>query len=505
MQFIEFLEEYNKNNKTKLFLDEVSFFKIENELNIKLLSKEDVNIDDIKKYFNKVLENYEVNIEISLFTLKEIFDYFSEVFPSLRYEYNDPKFTIFLLHINQKQFYETKDIFIRFRDKVSKLDIEVEFLENNIDNKDVIEEIAKKREEEILLQIKKAKEKEDRKQEKEVVKKASENGEMFSYGFTKGIPANFTELEDLVNDTNKVKVKGKVYDLESRTVKSGCFIKFSLDNGYYAISCKIFVRSDKIEDFLANFKNGMDVILSGIYAFDEWEKSSILNVTSIEQTILPVRQDLSKEKRIEFNIHTKYTNSESVVDISSLFKTLKTWGHENVGVSDLFNVQAYPEIYKVAKSNGIKLNLGLQTNFIDSEMTILRNYYNLPLDNKDYVVFDLETTGLSNFTDKIIEFGAVKIRNGEIIEVFEEFVNPKEPLSEFTTELTGITNDMVVNADTIDIVLPKFLEFTKNTILVAHNAEFDVEFILAKTSEVGLEFKPVYADTMYISRALNPN
>ncbi|MFM1538343.1 PolC-type DNA polymerase III [Helcococcus bovis] len=505
MQFIEFLDEYNKNNKTRLFLDEVSFFKIENELNIKLLSKDDVDLDDIKTYFNNVLDNYGVNIEITIFTLKEIFDYFSQVFPSLKYEYNDPKFKIYLLHMNQKQFYEGKDIFIRFKEKVSKLDIEVEFLENSIDNKEAIEKIAKKKEQEILSQIKKAKEKEDKKQEKEAVKKASEKGYMFSYGFTKSAPANFTELEDLVNDTNKVKVKGKVYDLESRAVKSGCFVKFSLDNGYYAISCKIFVRSDKIDDFLENLKNGLDVIISGIYAYDEWEKSSILNVTSIEQTILPVRQDLSQEKRIEFNIHTKYTNSESVVEISSLFKTLKTWGHQNVGVSDLFNVQAYPEIYKVAKSSGIKLNLGLQTNFIDSEMTILRNYYNLPIDNKDYVVFDLETTGLSNFTDKIIEFGAVKIRNGEIIEVFEEFVNPKEPLSDFTTELTGITNDMVVNADTIDIVLPKFLEFTKDTILVAHNAEFDVEFILAKTSEMNLEFKPIYADTMYISRALNPD
>lgn len=231
---------------------------------------------------------------------------------------------------------------------------------------------------------------------------------------------------------------------------------------------------------------------------------SVLNVNTIEEIVLPEKIDTSIEKRIEFNIHTKYSNLESLVDVKELFKRLKSWGHDTVGISDLFNVHAYPEIYSLAKSSGIKLNLGLQTNFLEDKISILTNHYHLDVNNKDFVVFDIETTGLSNFTDKIIEIGAVKIRNKEIIEVYQEFVNPNESLSSFTTELTGITNEMVINKDTIDIVMPRFLNFCENSILVAHNAAFDVEFIIEKCNILNLEFKPIYIDTLFLGRALNP-
>lgn len=505
MDFNNIIEEFNEINKTKLQLDGVSFFKMENELEITFLNKEFLDKNLLEDFFINKLNCFDVNININLITLDDILEYFDTIFPNLEYTITDNFFTINLHNINEKNFYESKEIFIRFKKKMSMISMKVDFKEKVSIKDDEISDIINEKEQKIQNQIKLAQEQQKKIEVKKVEKDNKDNDEFFRYGFYKSAPVEFTEIEDLQDDVNKVKVKGTVYEIEYTKVKSGQFLKFIVDNGRFAVMCKIYIRDDKLDEFSNLFKNGMDVIVSGIYKYDEWEKESVLNVASIEQTVLPVKLDLRDKKRIEFNIHTKYSNLESVVEIKSLFDRLKKWGHTSVGLTDLFNVQAYPEIYKAAKSSGIKLNLGLQTNFIDSDVSILKNYYNLPVENRDFVIFDIETTGLSNFRDKIIEFGAVKIHNGEIVDVFEEFVNPQEPLSAFTTELTSITDDMVVNADTIDIVLPKFLKFSKDCILVAHNAEFDVEFIIEKANILGLEIKPIYMDTVYLSRVLNPD
>ncbi|MDO4604892.1 MAG: exonuclease domain-containing protein, partial [Helcococcus sp.] len=332
---------------------------------------------------------------------------------------------------------------------------------------------------------------------------SKENGS-FKFGFIKSAPKNFTDIEDLEEDTDKIALKGHVYELNYFMIKNGAFVSFDLDDGSNAVSCKVYVKNEKLDYFKDNFKEGMGAIVSGVYKFDDYAKTNLINVSSIEEIILPEKVDLEANKRIEFNIHTKYTQLESVVDINNLFKRLKSFGHNTIGVTDLFNVQAYPEIYKAAKKNSIKLNLGLQTNIYEDFPSILTNYNNEDITNKDFVVFDIETTGLSNFTDKIIEIGAVKIRNQVIIDKYQRFVNPKEPLSDFTTELTGITNEMVINEKEIHEVLPDFLEFCSDSVLVAQNAEFDLGFIIQKSNELGIDFKPVYVDTLYISRAINP-
>lgn len=501
MNFSNILIEFNEKYKTKLILDNVSFFKMENELEISFLSRDIIDEALVDIFFKDKLGVYGVNLKFEITYLDSIIEYFRNIYPNLECKTQDDFCFVYFNDIKEKEYYLNNKTFNSFMNKMKKLSFEMKLERNeNLDNIN-LEEIAKQKENELQEEIKKAQNINKASKEKN---KIEEKGN-FQFGFIKSVPNVFTEIEDLKEDTDKVALKGSIYEISYFEIKSGAFISFDLDNGSSAVSCKVYVKSDKLEYFKDNFKIGMGAIVSGVYKYDEYAKTILLSVSSIEEITLPQKVDLADEKRIEFNIHTKYTQLESIVDIDSLFSRLKSYGHDAVGISDLFNVQAYPEIYKSAKKSGIKLNLGLQTNIYEDYPSILTNLKNENVKNRNFTVFDIETTGLSNFTDKIIEIGAVKIRDGKIIDNYQKFVNPKEPLSDFTTELTGITNEMVINEPEIDEILPDFIDFCKDSILVAQNAEFDLGFIIQKANELNIDFKPVYMDTLYISRAINPD
>lgn len=497
MDFYNLIKEFNDNYKTKLVFYKVSFFKLENELEITFLRNNDLKDDLIKKFFEEELSNLGVNTVFKIISLEEILDRFKKSFKNININLNNSnleidfssemEFNTLSKNLNYRKYIE---IFEKF-----ELNISNNILENINNN---IDQLKNNIEESLSKEITKAKESIEKKELK------VEKEKLFRHGFFKSAPKEFSDIKNIKETDEKISVKGRVYEIEYKKIRDMYFVNFDIDDGYYAISCKLFLKEKNYEYFINNFKEGMGVIASGIYNYDTFKKNYLLNVSSIEEVILPEKLDLEENKRIEFNIHSKYTNLESVVDINELFRRLKNFGHKSVGITDLFNVQAYPEIYKVAKKNNIKLNLGLQTNILEIYPSILTNYENIEIKDREIVIFDIETTGLSNFTDKIIEIGAVKIKDNKIVSNYQKFINPQEPLSDFTTELTGITNDMVANADTIDVVLPEFINYCKDTVLVAHNAEFDMGFIIAKSNELNLDFKPPYLDTLYLSRALNP-
>lgn len=502
MKFNKILEDINKKYETELILDDVSFFKLENILEINLLALELEEKEQIIEDIKQRLENMPVFIEINIILLDEILFELNEKFTSIKTELSDNELIISLNSISEVSLYETNIHFNQYKEKLEKLGINIKFVEAELSENQLLDIEKRLEEKELQLQQQiqnsqiKSKEKEEN--VKEVVKGA------FEYGSIKTAPKIISSIDQLTEDGSRVSIKGQIFELNYRKITNSTIVSFDIDDGYEALRCKLFVNDKKFPAFEASMKNGMGVIVNGSYRYDDYERAMVLNVSGIEEIVLPVKIDTSPDKRIEMNIHTKASNLESIVEISELFERLKNYGHEAVGITDLFNVQAYPEINKFAKKYDIKVNYGMQANLSEDHPSILTNHYDFEVENKDFVVFDIETTGLSNFTDKIIEFGAVKIRDGKIIDIFEEFVNPQEPLSDFTTELTGITNNMVSNAETINQVLPKFLEFAKDTILVAHNAEFDVPFVIAKANDLNLEFKPVYMDTLYISRALHP-
>ena len=213
--------------------------------------------------------------------------------------------------------------------------------------------------------------------------------------------------------------------------------------------------------------------------------------------------DSVDEKRVELHCHTTMSTMDGVTPVSKIIERAAKWGHPAIAITDHGGVQAFPDAQIAAKKNKIKVLYGVEGYLVDDGVPLALNEKGQNL-NDTYVVFDLETTGFSSKNDKIIEIGAVKIKNGEIIGNFSEFVNPKRPIPYKIIELTGINDDMVRNAETIEEILPKFLEFIGDSVVVAHNASFDCSFISKNCNDLGLTFEPTIVDTVPLCRFLYP-
>lgn len=502
MDIISIINEINNKFKTKLIFEKVSFFKDDNKIVIDLNTiKIPSDMVEIAETIKQKLSFMNMEIIIRVLGFEDLLDIFIRNL-NFDIDVDDSKLSEGFVYFNIKdKMYEelikSNKFYINLKDIFTKFNISIKFnvfydeeYENSLkqleeENNQIVQEKIKKASENKIKEIKK-----------------QESG--FFYGFMKDYPKEITSLEDIEVNFNKVCVRGKIEELNIIKVKNGQFVKFDLDDGKYAIRCKLYVKDENIEKFNEGFSTVKEAEVTGIYNLDSFENIQILNVSSIKEISIEKRTDNSSKKRIEFNIHTKFSMLEGLVDLDDLFSTLKRWNHTSVGITDLYNVQAYPEIYSKAKKNNIKLNLGLDAKILDENLSIITNHYSQKFEGKDIVVFDIETTGLSRYNDKITEIGAVKIRNGEIIEEFQELVNPEMPLSDFIVELTGITNEMLADKRKISEILPLFLEFSRDCILSAHNAEFDMGFIIENSKNLNIDFKPIYFDTLYLARGLNP-
>lgn len=518
MNFISILKKYNEENNMNLNLIKVQFFMKKQKIRISLFDEDCTNreiLEDLNDEISNQLCLSKNLIDLETMNLEEFTSFFLE-------SLSDEMPILSDLSIKDFSFLD-KDIFIYLKHdllidslKSSKSYIQFESIVNQSGYSVVMEvregdEIAKcavEYENEKLAQIEnKIKESAIKEVKKAKIKKVSENLDgLFSYGFKRKDLPNFVEIEHLVEDHNTVLIHGTVYEMDFKEVKNGAFLRFDLDDGNYAVRCKKWVRNEDIDLVAGEFKNGMDIQVVGVYKYDEFDKSQVMDVASIQEIHLDKSLDLNTDKRIEFNIHTKYSNLEGLVDIPDLISTLSRWDHKSFGITDEYNVQAYPEIYKAAKSKGIKVNLGCEFRMLENHPSIITNPYEIyDYDEKDIVVFDIETTGLSRYNDNITEIGAVRLVNGAITDVFQQLVNPEMIIPDFITDLTGISNNMVANEPKIAEVMPRFLEFCQGAVLAAHNADFDIGFIKRKSFEMGIEFKPVYLDTMWLARALNPH
>ncbi len=224
----------------------------------------------------------------------------------------------------------------------------------------------------------------------------------------------------------------------------------------------------------------------------------------VEKTSKSVRLDLANEKRVELHAHTQMSSMDGIVSVSSLIERAAKWGHPAIAITDHGVVQAYPDAAAAAKKYGIKVIYGIEAYLVDDLNAVVQSPQNQTLSD-EFTVFDIETTGLSSTKDKITEIGAVKIRNGEIIDYFSSLINPEVPIPANIQELTGITDEMVKDAPTIDTVLPKFLDFVGNSVIVAHNANFDVAFIRNAAKNMSLSVNNTILDTLELSRLLFPS
>ncbi len=258
-------------------------------------------------------------------------------------------------------------------------------------------------------------------------------------------PKSIASIED---ENSTVCYEGRVFSYDSRLTKSGyLLVSFSLVDSGDGISAKYFLNEKKQEDYI-EIKNGTMVKVLGTVSYDEYSRENSLRVKSINlSTPKPPRQDLVNEKRVEFKIHSNMSQMSGIDDIGDIIKTVDAWGHKGLVVCDEGAVQSYPEAMKTLESGklkeGFKLLYGLNALVIDSETPFVNIREDMDFDNTDYVVFDIETTGLFPISDEIIEIGAFKIRNGEIVDKFVHFVKPNQLISLKTIELTGINDEMV--------------------------------------------------------------
>jgi len=242
----------------------------------------------------------------------------------------------------------------------------------------------------------------------------------------------------------------------------------------------------------------------GAVIYDKYERDLILNAKDIEMCEKSFRVDSHLQKRVELHVHTQMSSMDGVSSAESLIKRASEWGHKAIAITDHAVLQAYPEAQSAAKKYGIKVIYGIEGYLVNDGVPIVSGSTSATIDGS-FVVFDIETTGLSSINDNIIEIGAVKIKNLQIVDTFETFVNPQVHISKFITKLTGITDDMVKEYPSIEEILPKFLDFIKDSILVAHNANFDVTFIKTKARNLGMEVDNPVLDTLELSRHMYEN
>ncbi|MFW5892932.1 MAG: PolC-type DNA polymerase III, partial [Bacillota bacterium] len=302
-------------------------------------------------------------------------------------------------------------------------------------------------------------------------------------------------------------IEGTVQSFEQRTIKKNTDLyTFVLSSDEDSIYVKKFVRDKEEARFLNAVQERTRMKVKGSAQYDTFSDEVIIIAQSIERTDRPViedeRVDRADKKRVELQLHSKMSTLDGIDAISDYVAAAARFGHDAIALTDHNTVQAFPEFEHAAKRHKVKPIYGAELSIIDEANTMIASgHVDTPLSDATYTVFDLETTGLSVHYDKIIEISAVKVKNHQVIEEFNEFVNPEEPLSEFTKRLTGIKDSDVKKAPTVDAILPKFKAFFEGTVFVAHNAPFDMAHLEANLIALDLYDGPYpVIDTLQIAR-----
>ena len=323
---------------------------------------------------------------------------------------------------------------------------------------------------------------------------------------------NVTKLIDIQPEKTVVYVEGKVVKMNDvRQTKTGRFIvSFDIYDGTTTLNCQSFVNEDAKAKVEKNLKPGNWVKIEGNAGFNDFIKEININantVVKIDGYSEPKRDaDNADKKRVELHLHTQMSQLDAVASASTLIKRAMSWGWKSIAITDHGVVQSFPEACHTVEGNDdFKVIYGVEGYLVPDENSVLSNDKGQTLKDTTYCVFDLETTGFSFRTEKITEIGIMKIRNGEIIDTFETFVNPEKPIPAKVQEVTHITDDMVKDAPKIEEVLPKVMEFFGDSVLVAHNADFDTGFLRYNCQQLGYKFENTYLDTLALAKNLFPN
>ena len=347
--------------------------------------------------------------------------------------------------------------------------------------------------------------------EQKLLEKELEEDTPLIYGRNINLKTNIIKVEDISPEDDMAAISGEIVSgtIEEKELKSGKFlVSFNVYDGTSTISCKIFLKPEEKSKIMNRLNNAKGVKLegkSGISNFTH-EMEILANVVIETEGIKrQVRQDLAEVKRVELHMHTQMSQMDAMTSATDLIKRAMKWGWKSIAITDHGVVQAFPEAHKLlgVDNPDMKVIYGVEAYLVPDSSAVVVNDKGQDIDTT-YCVLDLETTGLSAKTEKITEIGIMKIVNGEVVDQFSEFVNPEKHIPERVQEVTHITDDMVIDSPKIDEIFPKVLEFIKGSVLVAHNATFDIGFLKNVAKNLGYEFDYTYVDTLPLARKLYP-
>lgn len=434
----------------------------------------------------------------------------SGVISDADWDYQDGKMQIFVKH-NMAYYLSQK----KLDDAVAKLVQEETGLAMSVQFKNVqsseedrarMEQEQRTKTEELLQQIASATQAaEQAKVSAEVgaVSEAVSRGILFGKEFT----GTSVKIVDTKIPGESVIVEGNIFNIEPREIKGEKYIvSFDITDKSDSTTVKFFVKRSVFDNELKDkIKKDAYLRVQGEVQFDKYAKEiNIMAKSIMTAQAPPPRMDTAEEKRVELHLHTQMSSMDGVTPVKTYIKRAIDWGHKAIAITDHGVVQAFPDAMNAADKSDLKVIYGVEAYLIDDLGNAVFSPRGQNLDDT-YVVFDIETTGLSKEKEMITEIGAVKVADGKIIDRFSTFVNPQRPISAEITKLTGITDDMVKDAPTIENVLPEFLKFCEDTVLVAHNASFDTGFIRIAAERAGLgELHHTIVDTLELARALLP-
>ena len=335
-------------------------------------------------------------------------------------------------------------------------------------------------------------------------------------------------IEDIIGEMGEVVIRGKIINYDSREIRNErTILIFDVTDFTDTMTIKLFARNEQVTELTEGIKKGAFVKLKGLTTIDKFDNEltigSLVGVKKIPD-FTSSRSDNSARKRVELHCHTKMSDMDGVSEAKDIVKRAFQWGHPAIAITDHGVVQAFPDANHVwedlwkaekgkrkeagdgnpDKQNFFKIIYGMEAYLVDDLHEIVTGECGQDFD-VDFVVFDIETTGFSPVKNRIIEIGAVKVSGGQISGRFSSFVNPDVPIPFEIEKLTGINDAMVIDAPFIETVLPDFLAFCGDAVLVAHNANFDMSFIMENAQRQGIKREFTYVDTVGIARILLPN
>ena len=333
--------------------------------------------------------------------------------------------------------------------------------------------------------------------------------------YGKPFRGNPVPMKDLNMDMGTIIVEGRVFAVDHKelTKRNAWVVKFDITDNTNSIRVSRFLEAKEAKPIIENVTPGAVLCVQGKLIEDRFENEMVLKPYAIMPGSMPKRKDTAENgKRVELHLHTTMSNMDALTDTGTAVKQAAAWGHRAIAITDHGVVQSFPDAMKAASKakvagtdENIKILYGCEGYYVNDvdDRIVVHGSQDITFD-QEYVAFDLETTGLSAANDRIIEIGAVIMKNGEEIDRFQTFVDPERSLEKRIVELTGITDEMLVGAPKIEKVLPEFLKFIGDRVIVAHNSDFDTGFIRAECRRQGMEYRFTAADTLILSQNLLP-